>query len=77
VSVIYNSRVFQNAALRRKLQSKAEALLILSKELDDSRKQRDQFKLMAEQLQHRYSALKKKPYTHLGQVLNYGLTATF
>jgi Uncharacterized coiled-coil protein (DUF2353) len=50
------------------LQSKAEALLILSKELDDSRKQRDQFKLMAEQLQHRYSALKKKPYTHLGQV---------
>lgn len=52
----------QNAALHRKLQSKAEALLILSKELDQCRTERDQFKLMAEQLQDRYSVLKKKSH---------------
>ncbi|XP_049952464.1 coiled-coil domain-containing protein 149 isoform X1 [Schistocerca serialis cubense] len=52
----------ENSALRRKLQSKAEALLILSKELDQCRTERDQFKLMAEQLQDRYSALKKKSH---------------
>ncbi|XP_059490843.1 coiled-coil domain-containing protein 149 [Neocloeon triangulifer] len=61
--------VADNTALKRKLQSKTEALFILTKELDDSRKQRDQFKLMAEQLQQRYSALKKKPYSHLGQAM--------
>lgn len=52
----------ENSALRRKLQSKAEALLILSKELDQCRTERDQFKLMAEQLQDRYSVLKKKSH---------------
>ncbi|XP_066991607.1 coiled-coil domain-containing protein 149 [Anabrus simplex] len=52
----------ENSALRRKLQSKAEALLILSKELDQCRTERDQFKLMAEQLQDRYSTLKKKSF---------------
>ncbi|GLH03201.1 Uncharacterized protein GBIM_09100 [Gryllus bimaculatus] len=52
----------ENAALRRKLQSKAEALLILSKELDQCRTERDQFKLMAEQLQDRYTSLKKKSF---------------
>ncbi|XP_071448186.1 coiled-coil domain-containing protein 149 [Hetaerina americana] len=50
----------ENGALRRKLQSKAEALLILSKELDQCRTERDQFKLMAEQLQDRCSTLKKR-----------------
>ncbi|KAG8240453.1 hypothetical protein J437_LFUL003167, partial [Ladona fulva] len=50
----------ENAALRRKLQSKAEALLILSKELDQFRTERDQFKLMAEQLQDRCATLKKR-----------------
>ncbi|KAF4522404.1 hypothetical protein B566_EDAN007653 [Ephemera danica] len=50
----------ENAALRRKLQSKAEALLILSKDLDECRRERDQFQLMAEQVQHRHLALKKK-----------------
>nr|CAD7572878.1 unnamed protein product [Timema californicum] len=49
----------KNGALRRKLQSKVEAVLILSKELDHYRTERDQFKLMAEQLQDRYTALKK------------------
>lgn len=52
----------ENSALRRKLQSKSEALLILSKELDQCRTERDQFKLMAEQLQDRYSILKKKSH---------------
>ncbi|KDR08927.1 hypothetical protein L798_00581, partial [Zootermopsis nevadensis] len=52
----------QNSALRRKLQSKSEALLILSKDLDQCRTERDQFKLMAEQLQDRYSMLKKKSH---------------
>ncbi|XP_021938781.1 coiled-coil domain-containing protein 149 [Zootermopsis nevadensis] len=52
----------ENSALRRKLQSKSEALLILSKDLDQCRTERDQFKLMAEQLQDRYSMLKKKSH---------------
>ncbi|RZF40904.1 hypothetical protein LSTR_LSTR015060 [Laodelphax striatellus] len=49
----------ENCVLRRKLQSKAEALLILSQELEQCRTERDQFKLMAEQIQGRYSKLKK------------------
>ncbi|KAL3864063.1 hypothetical protein ACJMK2_005769 [Sinanodonta woodiana] len=50
---------------KQKLDSKGEALLILSKELDQCRSERDQFKLMAEQLRERYQALKKQ---NLGQV---------
>ncbi|XP_060569776.1 uncharacterized protein LOC132728166 [Ruditapes philippinarum] len=45
-------------ACRRKLDSKCEALLILSKELDQCRSERDQFKLMAEQLRERCHTLK-------------------
>ncbi|XP_060558667.1 coiled-coil domain-containing protein 149-B-like [Ruditapes philippinarum] len=45
-------------ACRRKLDSKCEALLILSKELDQCRSERDQFKLMAEQLRERCQTLK-------------------
>ncbi|XP_033755861.1 uncharacterized protein LOC117338612 [Pecten maximus] len=45
---------------KRKLDSKCEALLILSKELAQCVSERDQFKLMAEQLQERYQALKKQ-----------------
>ncbi|KAK6186324.1 hypothetical protein SNE40_008380 [Patella caerulea] len=45
---------------RCKLDSKCEALLILSKELDQCRSERDQFKLMAEQLRERYQALKRQ-----------------
>lgn len=44
--------------LRRKLQSKAEALLILTQELDQCRSERDQLKLIADQAQNR-SFLKK------------------
>lgn len=47
------------SACRRKLESKCEALLILSQELDQCRSEKDQFKLMAEQLQERYHVLKR------------------
>ncbi|XP_060922115.1 coiled-coil domain-containing protein 149-A [Limanda limanda] len=45
---------------RRKLESKTEALLILSKELDTCQQERDQYKLMANQLRERHQGLKKK-----------------
>ncbi|XP_067641621.1 coiled-coil domain-containing protein 149 isoform X2 [Eurosta solidaginis] len=45
------------SALHRKLMSKVEALRILRKELEQFRTERDQFKLMAETLQLRYSAI--------------------
>lgn len=45
---------------KRKLESKCQALLILSKELDQCRSERDQFKLMAEQLQQRYQNIKRQ-----------------
>jgi hypothetical protein len=72
VGVTKHYVILQNGALRRKLQSKAEALLILSKELDVCRKERDQFQLMAEQLQHRYTALKKSnTYGQVRMSINY------
>ncbi|KAK9540423.1 hypothetical protein VZT92_002877 [Zoarces viviparus] len=45
---------------KRKLESKKEALLILSEELDTCQQERDQFKLMANQLRERHQGLKKK-----------------
>ncbi|XP_014664106.1 PREDICTED: coiled-coil domain-containing protein 149-like isoform X2 [Priapulus caudatus] len=48
------------AVLKQRLASKVEALLILSKDLNECRSERDQFRLMAEQLRDRYSALKKR-----------------
>ncbi|CAH1782703.1 unnamed protein product [Owenia fusiformis] len=47
-------------ACRQKLDSKCEALLILSKEVAQCRSERDQFKLMAEQIQERYQGLKRQ-----------------
>ncbi len=44
---------------KRKLESKKEALLILSKELDTCQQERDQYKLMANQLRERHQGLKK------------------
>uniref|UniRef100_A0A182N567 Coiled-coil domain-containing protein 149 n=1 Tax=Anopheles dirus TaxID=7168 RepID=A0A182N567_9DIPT len=44
--------------LSRKLQSKVEALKIMRYELEKCRTERDQFKLMAETIQLRYSAIK-------------------
>ncbi|XP_031706618.1 coiled-coil domain-containing protein 149-A isoform X2 [Anarrhichthys ocellatus] len=45
---------------KRKLESKKEALLILSKELDSCQQERDQYQLMANQLRERHQGLKKK-----------------
>ncbi|XP_023078816.1 coiled-coil domain-containing protein 149 isoform X2 [Piliocolobus tephrosceles] len=45
---------------KRKLESKKEALLILSKELDTCQQERDQYKLMANQLREHHQSLKKK-----------------
>lgn len=47
----------ENAMLRRKLQSKTEAVLILSKDLNKCRSERDQFKSNQEELQHRLLSL--------------------
>ena len=53
--------VFQQYQVcRQKLESKCDALRILSHDLDQCRQQRDQFKLMAEQVQQRYQSLKRQ-----------------
>ncbi|XP_063709190.1 coiled-coil domain-containing protein 149 [Culicoides brevitarsis] len=54
----------ENSALYRKLQSKVEALNIMRNELEKSRTERDQWKLMAETLQLRYSAIKNVQNTN-------------
>ncbi|CAD6991967.1 unnamed protein product [Ceratitis capitata] len=56
---LYSGRMgeFNTSALHRKLMSKVEALRILRTELEKFRTERDQFKLMAETLQLRYSAI--------------------
>uniref|UniRef100_A0A182K548 Uncharacterized protein n=1 Tax=Anopheles christyi TaxID=43041 RepID=A0A182K548_9DIPT len=50
--------LMEYTALSRKLQSKVEALKIMRYELEKCRTERDQFKLMAETIQLRYSAIK-------------------
>uniref|UniRef100_T1GDB3 DUF4794 domain-containing protein n=1 Tax=Megaselia scalaris TaxID=36166 RepID=T1GDB3_MEGSC len=56
----------ETSAIHRKLQSKVEALRILREELERSRTERDQFKLMAETLQLRYSSMKRTDYGYVG-----------
>lgn len=64
----------ETSALHRKLKSKNEALKILRKELEKFRTERDQFKLMAETLQLRYTAIKRNTdYTNLGFKGNTGV----
>ncbi|UYV81618.1 hypothetical protein LAZ67_20001717 [Cordylochernes scorpioides] len=48
------------AILRCRLEGKTEALRILSQDQEQLRSERDQFKLMAEQLRERHTALRKK-----------------
>ncbi|XP_032681411.1 coiled-coil domain-containing protein 149 [Odontomachus brunneus] len=55
-----NIDIESKTILKRKLQMKSEALMLLSQELDQCRIQRDQFKLMAEQIQERFLHLKKQ-----------------
>ncbi|XP_039554920.1 coiled-coil domain-containing protein 149 isoform X2 [Passer montanus] len=59
-AVVYNTHSTQYLVCKRKLESKKEALLILSKELDTCQQERDQYKLMANQLRERHQSLKKK-----------------
>ncbi|XP_078668435.1 uncharacterized protein LOC144909902 isoform X3 [Branchiostoma floridae x Branchiostoma belcheri] len=47
-------------ACKRKLESKKEALVIMARELENTQKERDQFKLMADQLRERYQTLRKR-----------------
>lgn len=56
----HSSSYMQFLICKRKLESKKEALLILSKELDTCQQERDQYKLMANQLRERHQGLKKK-----------------
>lgn len=67
---------FQFLICKRKLESKKEALLILSKELDTCQQERDQYKLMANQLRERHQGLKKKyrelivrPMKHINAII--------
>ncbi|KAM4053978.1 coiled-coil domain-containing protein 149 isoform 2-T2 [Anomaloglossus baeobatrachus] len=55
-----DGREWEFLVCKRKLESKKEALLILSKELDTCQQERDQYKLMANQLRERHQALKRK-----------------
>lgn len=46
--------------LRCKLESKSKALVILSQDLVQVKRERDEYKLMAEQIRDRYQSLKKR-----------------
>lgn len=56
----YQSLLAEHNLLKCKLECKTEALLILSHEMEQYRSERDQYKLMADQLRERYSTLKKR-----------------
>ncbi|XP_077401720.1 coiled-coil domain-containing protein 149-like isoform X2 [Vanacampus margaritifer] len=58
--LLFNIWSQQFLVCKRKLESKKEALLILSKELDTCQQERDQYKLMASQLRERHQGLKNK-----------------
>ncbi|XP_071496775.1 uncharacterized protein [Diadema antillarum] len=45
---------------KRKVQAKSEALLVLAKELDNVRQEKDAYKLMAEQLREKFHAQRRK-----------------
>ncbi|KAG7486849.1 hypothetical protein JOB18_040624 [Solea senegalensis] len=56
----WQSLINEFVICKQKLESKTEALLILSKELDTCQQERDQYQLMANQLRERHQGLKKK-----------------
>lgn len=58
----------QFQAVKRKLDSKNDALLILSKDITDAHRDRDHYKLIADQLRQKYKALKSSQL-HYEQVL--------
>ncbi|GFS88299.1 coiled-coil domain-containing protein 149 [Nephila pilipes] len=56
----YLSLLTEFNTVKCKLECKTDSLLILSQELERCRLERDQYKLMADQLRTRYSALKRR-----------------
>ncbi|XP_064456249.1 coiled-coil domain-containing protein 149-like isoform X1 [Ornithodoros turicata] len=56
----YQNLVSEMGILRCRLESKSEALLILTGDLERCQSERDQYKLMADQLRDRYTILKKR-----------------
>jgi predicted nucleic acid-binding Zn-ribbon protein len=60
LSARFEALVTEHQICKQKLESKKEALLIMSSELAECRSERDQFKLMAEQLRERYQVLKRQ-----------------
>lgn len=59
--LVYNGNVLrQFSNLKCKLESKSKALVILSQDLVEVKRERDEYKLMAEQIRDRYQSLKKR-----------------
>ncbi|XP_032808323.2 coiled-coil domain-containing protein 149 isoform X2 [Petromyzon marinus] len=56
----WQALVNEYVVCKRKLESKKEALLILSKELDSCQQERDQYRLMANQLREKHQAVRHK-----------------
>lgn len=79
INQIANAKQFyicQSSALHRKLQSKNEALKIMRTELERFRTERDQFKIMAETIQMRYSAIKNSLENYEGDLGFEGSSST-
>ncbi|EEC05123.1 conserved hypothetical protein [Ixodes scapularis] len=56
----YQRLVGEMGVLRCRLESKGEALLILTRDLEQCQSERDQYKLMADQLRERHAELKRR-----------------
>lgn len=56
----YQTLVGEMGVLRCRLESKGEALLILTRDLEQCQSERDQYKLMADQLRERHAELKRR-----------------
>lgn len=56
----YQKLVSEMGVLQCRLESKAEALLILTRDLEQCQSERDQFKLMADQLRERHGELRRR-----------------
>lgn len=56
----YQKLVSEMGVLRCRLESKSEALVILTRDLEQCQSERDQFKLMADQLRERHGELRRR-----------------
>ncbi|XP_014216461.1 coiled-coil domain-containing protein 149 [Copidosoma floridanum] len=65
LSMSHNTESEEESILRKKVQIKTQALLMLSQELDQCRMQRDRYKLMSEQLQEDLARWKQLDQTDL------------